>query len=158
MDEQSAAGNLGAKLSLVRLSFNYFTSEEIFEYVLDAVHFLADEGWKLLPLYRFDPESGMWHHRDGEPRSLCLADVSFASGRLEVATGSPTVDPGSFADHLEEARRRAATVEAAPPTAPLDDPPLSDAFERERWFPLPAEAVRELHAQASPHAGLRSRR
>jgi hypothetical protein len=158
MDEQSAAGNLGAKLSLARVSFNYFTSEETFEYVLDAVHFLADEGWKLLPLYRFDPESGMWHHRGGEPRSLRLADVSFASGRLEVETGSPTVDPGSFADHLDEARRLAAAVEAAPPTAPLDDPPLSDAFERERWFPLPAEAVRELHAQASQHAGRRIRR
>ena len=74
MEQQSAAGNEGAKLSLVRLSFNYFTSEEVFEYVLEAVRFVADEGWKLLPLYRFEPESGLWKHRGDEPTSLRLAD------------------------------------------------------------------------------------
>ena len=36
-------------------------------YVVEAVHLLAREGWKLLPLYRFDPESGLWHHRAGTP-------------------------------------------------------------------------------------------
>ena len=155
MEQQSAAGNEGAKLSLVRLSFNYFTSEEVFEYVLEAVRFVADEGWKLLPLYRFEPESGLWKHRGGEPTSLRLADVSFASGRLEVPTRSPIVDPGTFADHLERARRLVATVEAAPPVMPLDDPPLSEEFERERWFPLPAEALRELYELNAQRAGQR---
>ena len=114
MEHQSAAGNQGAKLSLVRLSFNYFTSEEVFDYVLEAVHFIADEGWKLLPLYRFEPESGLWKHRGGEPTSLRLEDVSFASGRLEVATRRPTGDPGTFADHLEKARSLAAADRGGP--------------------------------------------
>jgi selenocysteine lyase/cysteine desulfurase len=149
MERQTAAGDLGAKLSLVRLSFNYFTSEEVFDYVLEAVHFLADEGWKLLPLYRFEPESGLWKHRSGEPTSLRLDDISFASGRLDSGAGSPTTDPGTFADHLREAQRIVAEVEAAAPTSSLDDPPLSDTFERERWFPLPAEALRELHELSS---------
>ncbi len=155
MEQQSAAGNLGAKLSLVRLSFNYFTSDEVFEYVLEAVRFVADEGWKLLPLYRFEPESGLWKHRGGEQTSLRLADVSFASGRLDVATHSPIVDPGTLADHLEEARRLVAAVEAAPPVMPLDDPPLSEEFERGRWFPLPAEALRELYELNAQRAGQR---
>jgi selenocysteine lyase/cysteine desulfurase len=158
MERQSAAGNLGAKLSLVRLSFNYFTGEEVFEYVLDAVHFLADEGWKLLPLYRFEPESGLWRHRGGEPQSLRLQDVSFASGRLEVASRSTTVDPGTFADHLEAARRLVAAVEETPTVAALDDPPLSAEFERERWFPLPAEAVHDLLELSSRTASRRHRR
>ena len=155
MEQQSAAGNEGAKLSLVRLSFNYFTSEEVFEYVLEAVRFVADEGWKLLPLYRFEPESGLWKHRGDEPTSLRLADVSFALGRLEVPTRSPIVDPGTFADHLERARRLVATVEAAPPVMPLDDPPLSEEFERGRWFPLPAEALRELYELNAQRGGQR---
>jgi len=37
----------------VRLGLNYFTSDELFDYTLDAVHFVAAHGWKLLPLYRF---------------------------------------------------------------------------------------------------------
>ena len=97
------------------------------------------------PALSLRARTGLWKHRDGEPTSLRLDDVSFASGRLEVPSRSPTVDPGSLADHLEKARRLAAAVEAAPPVAPLDDPPLSQEFERQRWFPLPAETLRELY-------------
>ena len=50
-----ARGHMGAKLAFVRVSFNYFISEAVFDYIVEAVHLLADEGWKLLPLYRFDP-------------------------------------------------------------------------------------------------------
>jgi hypothetical protein len=46
-------GHLGAKPGFVRLGLNYFTSDELFDYTLDAVHFVAAHGWKLLPLYRF---------------------------------------------------------------------------------------------------------
>jgi selenocysteine lyase/cysteine desulfurase len=152
MDQQAAVGNIGAKLSLVRLGFNYFASEEVFDYVVEAVHFLADEAWKLLPLYRFEPASGLWQHRGGHPAPLRLEDVSFASGRLEVAPRDPTGDASPFAAHLEEARRLVAALEAAPPAAPLDDPPLDDEFERGRWFPLPVEALRELHDLSSPRA------
>jgi selenocysteine lyase/cysteine desulfurase len=150
MERQAATGNLGAKLSLVRLGFNYFTSEEVFDYVLEAVHFLADEAWKLLPLYRFDPESGLWQHRGAGPTPLRLHDVSFASGRLEVAVRGPSGDPGPLPAHLEQARRLVAALEAAPPTGPLGDPPLSEELERGRWFPLPTEALRELCELSSP--------
>ena len=101
------------------------------------------------------PESGLWHHRGGEPTSLSLHDVSFASGQLEVATRPSRRRPGTLADHLEEARRLVAAVEASPPMVPLDDPPLSEEFERGRWFPLPAEAVRELHELNAHRAGQR---
>ncbi|HSL64092.1 MAG TPA: aminotransferase class V-fold PLP-dependent enzyme, partial [Gaiellaceae bacterium] len=76
MDEEVARGHLGAKLSFVRVGFNYFMSEVAFGYVLEAVHLLANDGWKLLPLYRFDPYTGLWHHERGRPRPpLTLHDV-----------------------------------------------------------------------------------
>jgi selenocysteine lyase/cysteine desulfurase len=146
MDRQATTGNLGAKLSLLRLSFNYFTSEEEFHYVLAAVHFLAAEGWKLLPLYRFDPASGIWQHRDHHTTRLRLDHVSFTHATPAAAT----VEPGTLTSQLERARRIVADVEANPPTAPLDDPPLDDEFERGRWFPLPTEALRELHELSGP--------
>jgi len=152
MDEQATAGNLGAKLALVRLGFNYFTSEEVFDYVLRAVHFIADEGWKLLPLYRFDPESGLWKHRKGAPEPLRLDDVSFASGRLEIANLDRPVDPGTFVAHLAAAERLVAALEADPPVEALSDPPPSQEFERGRWFPLPAEAVHGLRRLNAAHA------
>jgi selenocysteine lyase/cysteine desulfurase len=149
MDRQSTLGNLGAKLSLTRLGFNYFTSEAVFDYVLHAVHFLADNAWKLLPLYRFDAASGLWHHVSGRGRSpVCLDEVSFASGRLEFRGATPRCE-GGLATQLDDARRIVRELETSPPSGPPPDPGLSSEFERMRWFPLPAEALVELRALSS---------
>jgi len=72
---QCRRGHIGAKLGFVRLSFSYFISDEVFEYILEAVHLLADHAWKLLPLYRFDACSGLWHHRDHRRALPTLADI-----------------------------------------------------------------------------------
>ena len=149
MESQAVQGNLGAKLSLTRLGFNYFTSEAAFDYVVEAVHFLADEAWKFLPLYRFEPGSGLWHHVDGCGREpLRLADVSFASGTLAYDGGAPIQATGTFRDHLADARRLAAELEASPPAA-APDPALPREFELARWFPLPSEAAADLRALRS---------
>ncbi len=51
-----------------------------------------------------------------------------------------------LADQLEAARQIIRSVEARPPTGPLDDPMVSDEFERIRWFPLPGEGLKQLRA------------
>jgi selenocysteine lyase/cysteine desulfurase len=146
MESQAGQGNLGAKLSLTRLGFNYFTSEAVFDYVVEAVHFLADEAWKFLPLYRFEPGSGLWHHADGRGREpLRLADVSFASGTVAHDARAPMQATGAFRDHLAAARRLARELEASPPS-PVPDPPLPREFELARWFPLSSEALADLCA------------
>src|SRR4029450_13231969 len=40
-------------------------SEVVFRYLLEAVHLVADQGWKLLGDYRFDPATALWRHRRG---------------------------------------------------------------------------------------------
>ena len=47
----------------MRVNFNYFISDTVFRYVVDAVTLVAAEGWRLLPDYRFEPDSGLWRHR-----------------------------------------------------------------------------------------------
>ena len=71
MDAQTRLGRLGAKLAFARVSFDYFISEAVFDYIVEAVHLVANDGWKLLPLYRFDPArvSGT----TGRPRAAALA-------------------------------------------------------------------------------------
>jgi hypothetical protein len=112
---------------------------------VDAVHFVADHGWKLLPLYRFDHRGGLWHHRDGPRRPrVTLDDLSFAPG----AAGAPrrvTAPESVLPGYLAEARRIVAEVEARPP-APEPFRRVSDEFERLRWFPLPHEAAAALQA------------
>jgi hypothetical protein len=103
-----------------------------------------------LPLYRFDPFTGLWHHESGRPRPpLTLHDVSFASGTLEFHGPRATEPESALARYLEEARQIIRAVEAAPPPGPGHDPTLTPEFDRIRWFPLPSEALAELLGTAS---------
>jgi selenocysteine lyase/cysteine desulfurase len=134
-------GHAGIKLGFVRVTFNYLISETVFRYLVDAVEFLAEHAWKLLPLYRFDPSSGRWHHREA-PRvaRLSLDDLPLTPG-LRLA-GGPTAPESVLPGHLEDARRLVAALEARPPAPAAPTPSVSDEFERLRWFPLPEEATR----------------
>jgi hypothetical protein len=69
------------------VNFTYFLSEPVFAFVLDAVDLVANEGWKLLPWYRFDAATGLWHHRDGTPEApMTLDAVSFDVDGLHSTT------------------------------------------------------------------------
>jgi selenocysteine lyase/cysteine desulfurase len=141
MEAECSRGHLGAKLAFARLSFNYFISDEVFEYVIDAVHLLADHGWKLLPLYRFDPVSGMWRHRAWEPD----AAASLSTWLREPPAPLPSASDTVLAGQLDAARAIIAAMTERPPD-PLDDPPIGDDLERIRWFPLPDEALTHVHS------------
>jgi selenocysteine lyase/cysteine desulfurase len=123
-------GRCGIKLGYVRLSFAYYMSETVVDYLIDAVHFVADHGWKFLPLYRFDPVSGLWRHsRAVEEPSVGLDELE----RETRSTAPESVLPGNF----DRVRRLVDELEADPP-APTPAPlRLPAEFERLRWFPLP---------------------
>ena len=124
----------------------------MFAYLVDAVHFIADHGWKLLPLYRFDPYGGLWHHVRGRPRpELTLHTLSYDSGTLEVR--APRISEGEDAlpGYLDEARHIVARIEADPPQAAAEEVAVSEAFEAVRWFPLPGEALRALRERVPSH-------
>jgi selenocysteine lyase/cysteine desulfurase/CRP-like cAMP-binding protein len=147
MESEVSLGHMGAKLAFVRVSFNYFISETVFEYVVEVIHLLANEGWKLLPLYRFDPYTGLWHHQSGRPTpELSLHDVSFASGALEFQGLRATEPESALAGYLEEARQIIRELEARPPGEPLRDATVTPEFEHVRWFPLPGEALADLQS------------
>ena len=111
MDAEVSRGHVGAKLSFTRLGFNYFTSETVFDYVLRAVHLVADQGWRLLPQYRFDPGSGLWSHvRRPARRRVSLAAVSFGTDGPIGGDGVAVVESeDALSGYLEEARRSSGT-------------------------------------------------
>jgi selenocysteine lyase/cysteine desulfurase len=133
----------GIKPGWVRVNFNYFISEEVFRFILDAVHLVAAEGWKLLPYYRFSIDSGLWRHRDHRVQTeLGLDGLSFDSGRLEYRGQHLTEPSGALAGYLAEARRiiDEAAVEFG---AGGNNAQLPEELERLRWFPLPEVALDE---------------
>ena len=136
MDAEVAKGQMGAKLAFTRLSFNYFMSETVFQYILDAVHLVANEGWRLLPLYSFDPGSGLWRHADAARPGAALAGRRPGAGRSarDRARERPARLPRAGARAHPRPRRGPPRAAAAPALTP--------DFERIRWFPLPGEALR----------------
>ena len=121
-------GRPGAKLGFTRLSFNYFISEAVFEYLVEAVHLLANEGWKLLPLYRFDAATGLWHHASARPAAA--ADPRRPVGRRAAP------------DRARERRSRGSSSEARRIIGAIDSPaPCPGRPDRFRWFPLPDEVA-----------------
>jgi selenocysteine lyase/cysteine desulfurase len=142
----TAAGCEGIKPGWVRVNFNYFISDAVFEYILDAVDLVATDGWKLLPEYRFDDASGLWRHRKqpAEP-PMSLRDIHYEGGRMVTATHRRRRQPeSSLATYLDEARRLLGS-----PSLELDgnghaaDAHLTHSadFEALRWFWLPEEAT-----------------
>lgn len=45
-----------------RISIPFFMSDSELNFVLEALKMVATEGWKLLPQYLLNPETGEWRH------------------------------------------------------------------------------------------------
>jgi selenocysteine lyase/cysteine desulfurase len=145
-------GAEGIKPGWVRVNFNYFISETVFQFVLDAVHFVATHGWKLLPYYRMDVASGQWAPRRSRPApARRLDDLSYRSGKLEYRALHATEPEWALEGYLKEAERIVAEAEAelrqnAAPS--LGDAPLPPVLVRLRWFPLPSVIAAVLQGVA----------
>ena len=48
-EREIARGCEGIKPGWVRVNFNYFISEAVFDYLVEAVQLVARDGWRLLP-------------------------------------------------------------------------------------------------------------
>jgi selenocysteine lyase/cysteine desulfurase len=134
--EEVARGCEGVKPGWVRVNFNYFISDAVRDYLIDAVDLVATQGYRLLGDYRFDPHTALWRHRSGpaEP-PLRLAQVRYQpDGQLTWPDRQAHAGEVALAGYLEQAR----AVLASRPTRLEDGPTgLPDDFERLRWFHLP---------------------
>jgi selenocysteine lyase/cysteine desulfurase len=136
----------GMRPGWVRMNFNYFISETVFQYLLDAVHFVAEHGWKLLPHYRFDVATGSWRQRNArELPVMRLHDLSYRQGVLAYRARHVTEPEWALQGYLEEARRIVEEAVQSYPGLELKDPKLPEAAEKLRWFPLPSDALAELN-------------
>lgn len=80
----------------VRLSFNFFVDQTEVDFVLDAIDFVAREGYKLLPLYAFKPDTNEWHHMNHGRKLIgrkWLGDISYESGKMSYPARSERVEP-----------------------------------------------------------------
>ncbi|QIM22572.1 aminotransferase class V-fold PLP-dependent enzyme [Phycicoccus sp. HDW14] len=140
-EREITGGCEGIKPGWVRVNFNYFLSDAVADYVVEAVRMVARDGWRMLGDYTFCPETGMWRHRRGvvEP-PLRLADVRYGDdGSVSMPFSDDRGGEEMLADHLREAAELIAA--ATPPDLGHGDGHVSADFEHLRWFDLPEGAV-----------------
>ena len=138
-EEEVMKGCEGIKPGWARVNFNYFISEEVFTYILEAVHMVANEGYKLLPLYCFCPMSGQWIHKNKRTdRVMSLKELRYRGGRMSYPSRKMTAPEWVLPDYLEEARDVFAEYEQE--QGEKDNViHLTETFEKLRWFVLPFE-------------------
>jgi selenocysteine lyase/cysteine desulfurase len=137
-EREIGRGCEGIKPGWVRVNFNYFISEPVFEFILEAVELAAAEGWRLLPEYAFDPASGLWRHRRGAPESpLSLRDLEYGQPGMQHSAHRHRAPESALPGYLAEARRLFAISPAQ--GVALDKLELGSDFEHLRWFWLPEE-------------------
>jgi selenocysteine lyase/cysteine desulfurase len=143
-EQEIVRGCEGIKPGWIRVNFNYFVSDAVFDFIIEAVQLVAEKGWRLLPHYRFEPDTGLWRHRRGVPEpAMRLHDVSYRSGKLEYRSRHAREPEWVLQTYLDEARR---TLERGAADVRLEDiraEELAAGFENLRWFPLPSEALAE---------------
>jgi selenocysteine lyase/cysteine desulfurase len=142
-EREIGRGCEGIKPGWVRVNFNYFISEPVFEYILDAVDQVANYGWALLDEYSFNPRTGLWRHGRGPADPpLSLDQVRFTRDGIEYPRHRITEPESRLGEYSAEARRILAQAAAGKRDCHGQvSGGLTDDFEQLRWFPLPGEVV-----------------
>jgi selenocysteine lyase/cysteine desulfurase len=135
-----SAGYKGLSPGWVRLNFNYFISETVFKYLLDAVDFVANHGHAFLPHYRFDMMTGHWIHRRSKHDDVRLDALPYASVRSKHRSKQDcfVMSSGLLAGHIAAAHR---LVPAAPSTTSIltSHDLVTITFDNVDPFPVPGD-------------------
>ena len=126
----------------VRLNFNYFISDDEFDYLLRSLELVAKHGWRMLPYYQLDGSSN-WCYR-GNRNFLPNSLESFSF--LEQSAQEMGLQKPDFRSLLESAYKALTTTDGHIQRTELHLP-----FEAEelRWFALPQECFKSLTLESS---------
>jgi selenocysteine lyase/cysteine desulfurase len=125
----------------VRVNFNYFISEEVFEYILDAVAWLAQNGSWFLGQYDYKIASSAWVHKEKTAKEVSsLEDLTYQRGVLGYRSnrkGAPESELRIVFERAEEIKNQLIKT-----TNILGDQgglQLSKSQEELRWYALPSD-------------------
>jgi selenocysteine lyase/cysteine desulfurase len=150
LDEAVEAHNEVLRPGFLHLSLPYFVGKAEVDYILDAIHFVAMDGWKFLPQFSFDRISGEWRRR-GRASGLRPENLSKLARRErqpklqlnESQLGAHRADSMKLARSLA----RHCEVESVEDFCSVT---LDVSLECLRWFVYPVEAVAMMRVQAVP--------
>ncbi|MFV0307582.1 MAG: aminotransferase class V-fold PLP-dependent enzyme [Desertimonas sp.] len=138
----------GLKMGWTRVALSYLLSDAEADFVARAIGLIADDGWKLITDYRFDPATGCWTHRRApcEPAAdlgaLVLGD--HPPGECDHWWAEDPLADQTLAQYLEDADRLLWSL--PDDQRPMTPATVSPTFDALRWFDLPAACLRSQPA------------
>ncbi len=136
LESQIRSGATVLRPGWVRLNFNYFIGEEEFAYLTRAVCLVAEHGWRLLPFYHCDSQTGIWRY---EAQQLALPgslnNWTFTDRRKPQHQGPGAARP-CLQRHLDKAEQVLRASNHQQGSSQLQ---LAAAAQKLRWFVLPQE-------------------
>ena len=136
LEKELNKGHMVMRPGWVRLNFNYFINEETFDYLLNAIEYVSELGWKLLPFYEIDSDSGTWRYQGASMKleSLCLESLFVEDQQPAMAPAKP------LSEYLDEALKELNKVDESRVRYSLS---LPESANKMRWFVLPQEIESE---------------
>ncbi|CAF2342856.1 unnamed protein product [Rotaria sp. Silwood2] len=136
------------KPGFTRFNLSYFANNDDIEYVLNAVKFIATEGWKFLPLYTYNPVTAGWTHRNGfQSAQSSLEEITYKSGKMQYYRNKKepisSREEKILSDPFRQAKQLAADAvrHALNSIDYRSDPPLNVPEKHKHliWFALPID-------------------
>jgi selenocysteine lyase/cysteine desulfurase len=132
-------GFSGIKPGWCRVSLHYVMDDIEVDYILNAIEFVADQGYRFLPQYNFDIHSGAWQHKadSGYLEGFSL-DAALDCGAYQSRALSEGERKLLYSAYLHEARTLSA--ELASEQAP-EEHSLEAELETLKFFSVPQPSV-----------------
>jgi selenocysteine lyase/cysteine desulfurase len=132
-------GYSGIKPGWCRISLHYSMDDIEIDYILDAVEFIANRGYRFLSEYTFDLYSGAWvHKRDEVILEGFSLDDALECGGYQSRALSPGERRHLYSSFLAEAERLAQEL-AEDPGAEADG--VNEEFDSLKFFSVPKGSV-----------------
>ncbi len=145
IEREIGKGQMILRPGWVRLNFNYFIDENTFDYLINAVNLIAQEGWRLLPFYAFDASSSTWRY---EGRAMQLGQSLMDLDLGAAVAAAKSVPSSNLAEYFDAAVQEieAAKARQNPSSNSVFLPASVEAL---RWFVLPQELDPGAESSAS---------
>ncbi|CAM4916201.1 unnamed protein product [Rotaria socialis] len=148
------------KPGFTRFNLSYFASGKEVDYILNAVEFIATDGWKFLSLYTYNPETAVWRARSKSSQNNLsqyhsLRMISYTTGTMEEnleqqqnSDTPPLITNISSDDPIEDARLIANKIPkyVYENICSLKDTPLNipDKYKDFIWFAIPKDVIPKI--------------
>merc|ERR1711916_166994 len=151
------------KPGFVRFNVAWFLRDDEVSFLLEAFSFVAEHGWKFLPLYSMS-DGGNWSYvgRSGQGekshpvRMKHLSEAVFTSRGMEHNHPQPSVWPPAGTDHaalrassMDYAYKMADELVENPPAVPREQ--IGVFNSKFRWFLLPSDGACLLRGVPLPY-------